>query len=291
MQEYKAGPDDVGKRVDVYVAEKYPQFARSSLSMLFSNKLILHSGEVAKAGNRVRINDKISVDDSILFTKPEKIDLPVIYEDDDVVVIDKPAGVLSHSKGTLNLEGTVASFLGTKITDKELNGNRAGIVHRLDRATSGVMIGAKTQPSLKWLQKQFSTRKTKKRYLAIVEGWPEPESAIIDAPIERNSKRPQTFRVGAGGKIAKTEYKTIKKLIKNDKHYTYIELKPETGRTHQLRVHLAHINHPIVGDIIYGSPNDCLFLHASSLELTLPSKERKVFEVALPKIFNKFIDE
>jgi 23S rRNA pseudouridine1911/1915/1917 synthase len=291
MQEFVVGPDDVGKRVDVFVAKQYPQFARASLEVLFDNNLVQINGQIAKAGAKLREGDILAVDETILFNEPESIDLPIIYEDENVLVINKPTGVLTHSKGNLNTEGTVASFLLPKITDKKLVGNRAGIVHRLDRATSGVIIVAKNSATLKHLQKQFNQRKTKKTYVAIAEGWPEPDQAIIDAPIKRNPKKPQTFMVGADGKSAQTEYKTEENFQRKGKKYSLLELKPATGRTHQLRVHLAYIGHPIVGDRVYGEAGEHMYLHAESLEVTLPEGKREIFKAPLPKIFNEFIEE
>jgi 23S rRNA pseudouridine1911/1915/1917 synthase len=325
MQEFKAGSADVGSRVDVFVAKKYPQFARAALSILFDKKIVLLNEKVAKPGAKLKHGDKISLDESKLFMQPKKIDLPIIYEDKNVIVIDKPAGVLTHSKGSMNTEGTVASFIEPKINSKELLGNRAGIVHRLDRHTSGVIIAAKNEVALKYLQKQFSTRKVKKIYYAIVVGVPDDEEAIIDAPIERNPKKPQTFKVGSNGKPAQTKYKHLKTIVKKNSFgsiiYSYLELQPVTGRTHQLRVHLKHIKHPIVGDKVYGKPSSRLsrisakgghsidevdtvdtressllgtdeahmYLHAASLEVTLPGGDRRVFEAPLPKIFEDFM--
>jgi 23S rRNA pseudouridine1911/1915/1917 synthase len=289
MQEFKVGATDVGSRTDVFVAKKYPQFARSALSILFDKEIVLINGKLSKAGYKLKSGDKVSLDESKLFMKPKGIDLPIIYEDENVIVLNKPAGVLTHSKGSINTEGTVATFIEPLINSYELLGNRAGIVHRLDRATSGVIITAKNADTMKYLQKQFSERKTKKIYTAIVEGWPEPNSAVIDAPIERNPKKPQIFRVGSHGKAAQTKYEVLKKVEKNNFKFTQLELSPITGRTHQLRIHLAYIKHPIVGDRIYGKEGDNMYLHANSLEITLPGGERKVFKAPLPKIFNEFM--
>ena len=144
------------------------------------------------------------------------------------------------------------------------------------------MICAKTPEALSWLQKQFSQRRVKKSYMALVEGVLKDEEAIIDMPIERNPKKPQVFRVGSNGKSAVTLYK----VVKTDGERSLIELKPTTGRTHQLRVHLEHLGHPIVGDTFYGGkPAERLFLHAVSLELTLPNRERKTFKVPVPELF------
>lgn len=276
-------------RADIFVASKYPAFTRSSLELLFDRNLVEINSKPEKPSYRLKAGDKVVVDGRLLSAKPPKISLPVIYEDDDVIVIDKPEGMLTHSKGALNLEATVATFILPKINDETLSGNRAGIVHRLDRGTSGVMIGAKNTRALSKLQKQFSQRKTKKVYNAIVEGVPEQTQALIDAPIERNPKRPQTFRVGANGRSATTEYRVIRTITKKGRDYSLLELKPATGRTHQIRVHLAYIGHPVAGDHVYGQEAEHLYLHAASLEVTLPSSERKVFTAPPPKYFNEFL--
>jgi 23S rRNA pseudouridine1911/1915/1917 synthase len=206
-----------------------------------------------------------------------------LFEDENCIVINKPAGVLTHALGKHGNEASVASFLRGKVIG--LDGDRAGIVHRLDRATSGVIIGAKNQETLSMLQKQFALRKVKKTYMAVVEGLPDPSEAIIDMPIERNPKAPATFRVGTNGKPSRTHYK----VVRSNQQYSLLELKPETGRTHQLRVHLAKIGHPIVGDPLYGAGayGDQLFLHALSLEITIPGGERKTFTAPLPSVFEE----
>jgi 23S rRNA pseudouridine1911/1915/1917 synthase len=192
--------------------------------------------------------------------------------------------VLTHTQGAFNPEATVATFLRSHL-DKDLSGERAGVVHRLDRATSGVIIGAKNHAALSALQKQFAQRKVKKTYIAIVQGVPAESEAVIDMPIERNPKAPATFRVGINGKTAATHYK----VLQTANGLSMLELKPETGRTHQLRVHLQKIGHPIVGDPLYGNGKfgDRLFLHALSLEITLPNRERKTFSAPLPPEFEE----
>jgi 23S rRNA pseudouridine1911/1915/1917 synthase len=289
MRVFKPTAADIGLRADIYLARQYPQFSRSSLEKLFDG-LVTVNKQPIKPSFRMSEATKLSVDDSLLNQKPPKISLPVLYEDDDVMVIDKPSGILTHSKGALNTEATVASFIAPKIS-KELSGNRAGIVHRLDRATSGVIIVAKNPVALSWLQKQFSNRQTKKSYLAVAQGQLEPSEALIDAPIARNPKKPQTFYVNASGKPAQTEYRLLKILNKSSNYYSLVELKPLTGRTHQLRVHLGYINHPVVGDRIYGHEGEQMLLHAQSLELTLPSRQRQVFESPIPKYFEEFISQ
>lgn len=288
MLKLSAKTRDGAKRADVFVAQNLPDFSRSSLAELFAKGFVTLQGKALKPSHKLKVGDMIKIDTSLLSAVPEPIDIPVIYEDDDVVVMDKPAGLLTHSKGALNDEATVASFVRLLLTDKNMIGNRAGIVHRLDRATSGVIIAAKDDKALKWLQKQFSTRKVNKIYLAVVEGVPKPQEAIIDAPIERNPKKPQTFRVGGGGKPAQTKYKILRALRKSGNPLSLLELSPQTGRTHQLRVHLKYIGHPILGDKLYGHSGAHLYLHASSLELALPTGRRIKFEAPRPKIFEKF---
>lgn len=288
MKEFLAGEADAGLRADVFIAGRYPKFSRSSLEALFDNQLVQVNDKTAKASHLLKDGDRLMVDDHLLKQKPPKIELPVLYEDDDMVVIDKPAGVLTHSKGALNTEATVASFIAPKL-DKELSGNRAGIVHRLDRQTSGIIVTAKTATALSHLQKQFSARKTKKIYWAVVEGNMEPPEALVDVPIARNPKKPQTFYVNMSGKPSQTHYKVLNTIKKNGKTYSLIELQPKTGRTHQLRVHLAYINHPIVGDSVYGHAGGPLMLWARSLELTGPDRRRRVFKSGTPDYFEEFI--
>lgn len=288
MLKFKVKKSEAGKRADIVVSEHLPTYSRSSLKQLFLLGLVTIKNTSVKASRKLAIGESIDVNTALLELQPDDIEIPIIYEDSDVIVMNKPAGVLTHSKGALNTEATVASFIKPMLNEESMTDNRAGIVHRLDRATSGVIIAAKNVESVKWLQKQFSTRKAKKMYLAIVEGVPNPPEAIIDAPIERNPKRPQTFRVGANGRLAQTSYKALKNITRLNKKYSLLELVPRTGRTHQLRVHLKYTGHPIVGDRVYGHGGDVMFLHAKSLEITLPNGQTKQFEAPVPKIFKDF---
>ncbi len=273
-------------RLDQFVVRERPRLSRAFAAKLIDQGKVTVNGAPNKAGYKIREGDAIVIDyDEKELDEIPTIDLPILYEDDDCVVINKPVGVLSHAQGNLSGEATVATFLRERLA-ADLNhadNARAGVVHRLDRATSGVMIGAKNQHALSWLQKQFAQRRVKKTYVAIVRGHLEPEEAIIDMPIERNPKAPATFRVGINGKSATTHYK----VLETSEKYSLVELKPTTGRTHQLRVHLAQAGHAIVGDPLYGDGKfgDRLFLHALSLEITLPNRERKVFLAPLPKEF------
>lgn len=275
------------QRLDQHVVEQLPTLTRSFATKLINEgKVTVNGIVVTKSGYKMRGGDKVAVDhDDELFRQIPVIDIPVLYEDDDCVVIIKPLGLLTHSKGAFNPEATVATWLRGRL--RSMEGERAGIVHRLDRATSGVMICAKTPEAHSWLQKQFSQRRVKKTYTAIISGHMTEPEAVIDMPIERNPKKPQTFRVHANGKSAVTQYK----ILETTDRYSLVELKPTTGRTHQLRVHLAHFDHPIVGDTLYeGEPAERLYLHAHHLELTLPNHERQVFTAPVPSEFASFME-
>jgi len=281
------------RRLDQQVVEQIPTISRAFAAKLIDQGRVKVNGAmVDKAGYKMRFGDVVDIDyDESEQADIPHIDLPILYEDDDCVVIDKPVGVLTHSKGAFNPEATVASWLRERLasgawetTTDDAGNSRAGIVHRLDRATSGVMICAKTPEALSKLQKQFSQRKAKKQYAAVVHGHLEQEHAVIDMPIERNPKKPQTFRVGANGKPALTEYK----VLKISAHLSLLELMPQTGRTHQLRVHLTQIGHPIVGDTLYGrKAADRMLLHAHSLEITTPNSERMTFTSLVPEEFEQ----
>jgi len=276
------------QRLDQKVVELVPALSRAYAAKLIEQGKVSVNGRLAtKPGEKLRSTDKVQVDyDVIELEQIPNIELPVLYEDDSCIVINKPVGVLTHSKGAFNPEATVATFLRSRING--MVGERAGIVHRLDRATSGVIICAKNPAALSFLQKQFSQRKAKKSYTAIVAGHLEPEHAIIDMPIERNPKAPATFRVGPNGKSAVTEYEVAQTSV----HYSLLTLRPQTGRTHQLRIHLAHQGHPIVGDTLYGGePAERLFLHALSLEITLPSRKRMTFSAPLPRVFAQKMEQ
>ena len=274
-------------RLDVFVAKSIEGASRSFVSSLCDQgKVSINGTVIYKVSSKVHGGDVVSVayDKDAAETVPE-IDLEILYEDDDCLVVVKPEGVLTHSKGAFNPEATVSSFIRPYTTGME--DKRGGIVHRLDRVTSGLLICAKNDKAIDWLQKQFAERKVKKEYIAVVEGVPETLEANIEMPIERNPKKPQTFRAGPNGKKAETYYK----VLKHSDTMSLVELKPHTGRTHQLRVHMQQIGNPILGDVLYGGqPADRTYLHAHSLTLTLPNGSVKTFTCAVPSSFNDRID-
>lgn len=271
-------------RLDIELTKRYPDFTRSTIQKYIKAGYVQVNGEVIeKAKYDVTENDELAL---VPPTKTDfsDLELPVIYMDDNVIVVNKPAGVLTHSKGALNDEFTVADFF-RRYTTNALESSRPGVVHRLDRDTSGIIIGARNDETALLLKKQFADRTTKKHYIAVVDGTPKLDDAMIDLPIGRNPSAPSTFRVDPSGKEALTKYEV---LDTNDKQ-TLVALHPKTGRTHQLRVHMAYINAPIAGDRVYGNVKTAprLMLHASTLELTIPVSTRKVFEAPLPKVFTE----
>lgn len=282
---FKISPTKV--RLDIYLSTKFDTTISRSLWQKY-----IKAGYVS-VNNKVATTPKFEVDetDEIALNLPEKeqtdVDLPILYEDDDVIVVNKPSGLLTHAKGGLSDEPTVAEIIRQK-TSFATDTDRPGIVHRLDRDTSGLLIIAKNPESAAHLQRQFAERTAKKTYIAITDGKPKLNAAKIDLPIGRNPSAPSTFRIDPNGKPAQTTYHV---LAENDAQ-SLVELKPTTGRTHQLRVHLAHLNTPILGDRVYGKSSDCrMMLHAQKLEITLPSGGRKVFEAIVPDEFKRLFPE
>lgn len=275
-------------RLDHELVKRFPQFTRSTIQKYIKAGYVqVNKAVVTQAKHDINPLDTLSM------TPPAPTDhtsseLPIIFMDDNVIVLNKPAGILTHSKGVMNDEFTAADFF-RRYTTFGLETNRPGIVHRLDRDTSGVIIGARNQETALLLKKQFADRTTKKEYTAVVTGAPKQVEAIIDLPIGRNPSAPSTFRVDPSGKNALTKYK----LITSGNDLSLISLLPRTGRTHQLRVHLQYIGNPIVGDRIYGTKKkaDRLYLHAHSLEITLPGGERTSFTAPVPNSFAALCQE
>ena len=269
------------RRLDVELAERYPKLSRSTIQKYIKAGHVRVDGVVM-----TRPKQDVLETDDIAMVPPEQTDfsaqeLPIVYIDDNVIVVNKPTGVLTHSKGVLNDEFTVADFF-RRYTTFGLQTTRPGIVHRLDRDTSGIIIGARHDEAADMLKKQFADRKAKKEYIAVTDGIPKTPSAVVDLPIGRNPSAPSTFRVDPSGKMAMTTYEVVDE---NDTQ-ALIKLWPKTGRTHQLRVHMQYLGAPIAGDRIYGKKKaDRLFLHAHTLEITIPASRRETFVAPIPKEF------
>lgn len=266
--------DEPGVRLDKYVAEKCPELSRSQAQKLVADGNITVNDRVAKSGVKLHVGDRVKITlppppPSPL--SPEAIPLNIIYEDNDLLVIDKPAGLPIHPAPghySHTLVNAILSYVPSlPQSDDSL---RPGIVHRLDKDASGVMVVAKNSVAQANLINQFKTRSVVKAYLALVKGHLTPEEGVIEAPIGRDPRNRKRMAVVAEGKEARTQYYVIKHVG----DYTLVEVRPETGRTHQIRVHLSAIGYPVVGDPVYGVKSPLLsrpFLHACRLGFKLPS--------------------
>jgi 23S rRNA pseudouridine1911/1915/1917 synthase len=273
-------------RLDRYLAKEYPELSRSRLQKLIEQGYIKVNGCGAKASQRLNVGDEIHVrlpppEQVSLVAEP--IPLDVIYEDDDLLLIDKPAGLVVHpSPG--HTAHTLVNALLARCPDLANFGDvmRPGIVHRLDRDTSGLMIIAKNSAAQQNLINQFKARAVSKSYLVLVKGKLTPSQGIIDAPVGRDPSNRKRMAVVSGGRQARTKYK-VKEYLGD---YTLLEITTETGRTHQIRVHLSAIGYPVVGDPIYGVKSAYVkrqFVHAYRLGFRLPaSGEYREFTCELP---------
>ena len=296
--QYEVGEDQTG-RVDKFLSDQLPDISRSQIKgFIESGNVTLNGVVIDKAGEKAKIGDTITIlimeDDSDGLV-PEELPLDIIYEDQNVIVINKEAGLVVHP-GAGNFSGTLVNALLAyyppicEVGEKE----RPGVVHRLDKDTSGVVIFAKTDKAYKWLVNQFKKRNTQKAYLALVDGKPPTPTGRIEAPIIRDQKERTRMTVGlqGQGKHAVSEYFTIEEFQK----HTYLEVHPITGRTHQIRVHLSYLKVPVVGDTLYGRRHpsiemDRFFLHAKSLSIRLPGdRVPKMFNADLPEDLQKILD-
>ncbi len=274
-------------RADLLLAKSEPSYSRSALSKLFELKLIKINHQPVQPGDQVQPNQILEYNLAPLQQKPEVIDLPIFYQDENIIVINKPAGIISHARGRFWQEASVASFIRDKVSsnweDSSVqNPERAGIVHRLDRSTSGVIVCAKNPKTLSELQKSFQERQVQKQYLALVENCPKQSELLIDAAIARNPKRPTLFMVDPSGKPAQTYLK----VLHQSPQRSLLLLKPKTGRTHQLRVHLDYINSPIIGDPFYGPNSKSFDQHGNSLRLhaySLKLADGRQFKAPIPE--------
>jgi 23S rRNA pseudouridine1911/1915/1917 synthase len=271
---------DAGKRLDAFLHERLPEFSRSRIQSWIKDERVLLDGQPVRASHLIRAGEAIAVEPASLpplKAHPEELPLTILYEDDDVVVVDKPAGMVVHA-GAGHHEGTLVNALLHHFgTLSSVNGDlRPGIVHRLDRETSGVLAVARTDAAHQSLAAQFQSREVEKVYLAIVHGhMKQPQGRITD-PITRDPVRRvrMTSKLGTG-RTALTEYR----LLEDFGRHSYLEVRIGTGRTHQIRVHLSSLHHPIVGDRLYGAPARIpgfpefhrFFLHAHRLRFRSPS--------------------
>jgi 23S rRNA pseudouridine1911/1915/1917 synthase len=274
-------------RIDKYLAGFYPQFSRKKLQTLIGAGLVEINGKKIDPDFDFHEGMSLSVSfpkDETSPTLAEDLPLKVVYENDDFLVIDKPVGLVVHP-GSGHSSGTVVNallgYLGKASTDDE----RFGIVHRLDKDTSGLMVLAKNKETTEKLKKVFHDREVHKEYLALVRGHLAAPAGEINRPLGRNSRGGLRFSVGVIGKQAITRYFSEKVYPK----HTLLRIVPITGRTHQIRVHLKSVGHPIVGDSLYGGEEEKrLFLHAVLLSFRLDGRDYK-YESALPKHLKNFL--
>jgi len=278
--------DIPGIRLDKFVGERCPELSRTYAQKLITDGLITVNGRVVKASLKLDTGDKVAVSippETPLPLEPEPIPLNILYEDADLMVLDKPAGLTVHpapGHPGHTLVNAVLNYLPELANDED--SLRPGIVHRLDKDTSGLILVAKNRIAQAGLSEQFSSRSVAKSYLALVKGRLTPEIGSIEAAVGRDPHHRQRMAVVTRGREARTGYRVIRYLG----NYSLLEITPETGRTHQIRVHLAAIGYPVVGDATYGVKSPHLsrqFLHASRLGFRLPSTGKYVeFESSLP---------
>lgn len=244
-------------RLDSYLAGVLNNFSRTKIQNLIKNKLVKINGQEKKSSYILKDGDRIDFElppDDIVKIEPQNIPLDIIWEDENMLVVNKPAGMLTHPT-SLEKENTLVNALLYKFGDNlsDINGEyRRGIVHRLDRNTSGLLMVAKNNSAHEYLAREIKEHKITKKYRTIVNGNYEKDEETINLPIGRNPKHPHKMAVVEGGK----DSITLVKVIERFKDYTYLELTLVTGRTHQIRVHMSHLHHPVFNDTLYGAKQE-----------------------------------
>lgn len=287
-----------GKRIDAYLSEKLEDMSRVTVQRLLSNGKILVNHKMVKSSYKVQEGDKIQIEEEIpveISLKAQNIPLEVIYEDKDIIVVNKPKGMVVHPANG-NPDGTLVNAIMAmcKGSLSGIGGEiRPGIVHRLDKDTSGIIVVAKNDKAHINLSEQIKEHRVKKTYIALVRGIVKENEATINMPIGRSEKDRKKMAVTKKGKEAITHFRVLERYDK----YTLLQVNIETGRTHQIRVHLSQIGYPIVGDEVYSNGKNewnikgqCL--HAKSLEFTHPITGEKMYlEARLPEYFENMLED
>ena len=296
--------DNGAARLDRFIVEALPELTRGAIQRLIEGGLVTVNGKPSKAAYKIRPGDAIVVcipPAPLAEAQAESIPLDIVYEDADLIVINKPAGMVVHPAAG-HTSGTLVNAVLAHCPDLrgvgDAQGVRSGIVHRLDKDTSGLIIVAKSEAARDNLQRQFKSRNVAKVYVALVEGRLAPPQGLIDVPIGRDKQQRKRMTVVADGRPSRTAYKAAEFFGRTSKQYTLVEVKPQTGRTHQIRVHFAWLKFPIVGDTVYGRrrkttlPLQRHFLHAQSLTFRLPSDGREVtFTAPLPPDLSAVLEQ
>ena len=298
METYRVKKEEQGKRLDVYVSNQNRELTRTAVQRLIEKENILVNGKKQKVAYKVVDGDIVTIEESeakIIELKAQEIPIDIIYEDKDIIVVNKPKGMVVHPANG-NPDGTLVNAI-MAICKDSLSGIggeiRPGIVHRLDKDTSGSLIVAKNDKAHVNMSEQIKNHEVKKTYVALVRGVVKENEATIDMPIGRSHSDRKKMAVDKNGKNAITHIKVLKRYDK----YTLLEINIETGRTHQIRVHLSHIGYPIIGDYTYsngknefGVVGQCL--HAKCLEFKHPvTGEKMKLEAQLPDYFEKILKE
>jgi 23S rRNA pseudouridine1911/1915/1917 synthase len=282
------------ERIDKVLPLIFTWLTRAKGQHLIDSKSVLVNGDSVKSSYKLKTNQKIELkleEDSGSELTPQNIKLDIVYEDDDLIVINKPIDLVVHPAAGHKDLTLVNALLYHFDKLSSVNGNyRPGIVHRIDKDTTGLLVVAKNDAAHNNLALQIKDKDANRLYYALVEGEIDDAHFIIEAPIGRSNKNRKKMAVVSDGKDAKTEFRIVKRFS----GYTLLQAKLYTGRTHQIRVHLAYINHPIIGDQLYGKKNKFnikhQMLHAYQLELIHPSTGKKVvFNADLPEDFNDLI--
>jgi 23S rRNA pseudouridine1911/1915/1917 synthase len=288
--------EETGARLDTFLAGRFGQFTRSRIKNLVDEGMARVNGKQAKAGLKLSAGDTVELDvpaPKEPSAKPEEIPLDIVYEDGSLLVINKSRGLVVHPAAG-NESGTLVNALLSHCGDLSgIAGElKPGIVHRLDKDTTGLLVVAKNDRAHLSLSKQIAEKSAQRIYLALVEGNITEEQGRIDAPLGRSRADRKKIAVVAGGRAAATEYSVLERFGS----CTLVECRLETGRTHQIRVHMKHIGHPVVGDPVYGARRQLFnvagqLLHAARLEFTHPETgERVRFEAPLPEDFQRVLD-
>lgn len=312
--DFPVPPDHAGKRLDQFLVSQLPDISRSRIQELIAQKKILLNGKPgAKASLKLRGDEQIEIIGDAqrppLRAIPEDIPLDVIFEDADLAVINKPAGMMVHAgAGATDDErnrGTLVNALVHRFAALSSIGGEArpGIVHRLDKNTSGLIVVAKNDVAHRKLASQFAGRKIKKTYIALVHGWPQKDKGTIATSISRDViRRSRMTTRRSGGREAVTHYEVQRRIDSPYGKFTLLKLTIETGRTHQIRVHLSSLGHPVVGDTLYGAPREIPgksaapislnrnFLHAAELHFSHPQTGKDLtFSAPLPPLPTEFL--
>ncbi|MDP4143243.1 MAG: RluA family pseudouridine synthase [Bacillota bacterium] len=288
--------DKVNYRLDLFISEYFQDKSRSYIQNIIQNEGVLVNNKVKKSNYKLKFGDEIVVDipEAVdLDVEPENIPIDILYEDSDVIVVNKPQGMVVHPAPG-NYTGTLVNALLYHCKDLSgINGvTRPGIVHRIDKDTSGVLVVAKNDFSHNKLAEQLKEHSMTRVYLAIVEGIIKEDDGTVDAPLGRHPKDRIKMAVIKDGRNAVTHYTVLERF----KNSTLVECKLETGRTHQIRVHMAHIGHPLVGDAVYGFKKQRFsaegqLLHAKKLGFIHPTLGKYIeFQVPTPNYFEKVLN-